>query len=383
MAAGNAPIRLLRKPILKAMTQVLNYRVNATGEFMRARYQSGTGKKSSGSYALLLGRNLATSVRCHMVGVIHTLVHTAAGCNLAEFQSFFSGPALGYTERTCLASYVAHNHQIRLYSYEPIAVPDGVVRADAADIISRAEHDAFFAAAPGRVTQFSNGFRYQLLHQRGGWWVDTDVLCLSQAVPIDDIVLGFEVPQTIGNAILRFPAAHAFNAAAYAFWRDNWHAAQWGHTGPRLVTTLAIEHGLAALAAPVGELYPIAWDDPLAPFDPSRSAEVEDRIRGRPFLHLWNSSLLHMTIAGGVLAPRGSFLRRITDRYVGTESRVAPDTDFIAAILRAVQTVKADRDRQSQRGDDALGERDQARRRIAELEAELACRHGEAAVETS
>jgi hypothetical protein len=291
---------------------------------------------------------------------------------VAEFQTFFTGPALGYIERACLASLIGHGHQVRLYSYEAIAVPDGVARSDAAEIISRTDRDAFFAVAPERVTQFANGFRYRLLHQRGGWWVDTDVLCLSANVPTDDVVLGFEVPDTIGNAIMRFPAGHALNAAAYAFWRENWHVGQWGYTGPRLVTRLAAEQGLAALAAPVGQLYPIAWDDPLAAFDPTRSADVDDRIRDRPFLHLWNSALLHMTIAGGVLAPRGSFLRRITDRYLGTESRVAPDAAFIAAVLRALQTVKTDRDRQSQRGDRALAERDAARQQIEALETEIA-----------
>lgn len=295
---------------------------------------------------------------------------------MAEFQSFFSGPALGYIERACLCSFIARGHRFRLYSYNSVAVPEGVEHGNAEEVISRDDHDAFFAVAPDRVSQFSNGFRYRLLHQRGGWWVDTDVLCLSADVPADDIVLGFEMPATIGSAIMRFPAGHAFNAAAYAFWRDNRQVASWGHTGPRLVTRLAAEQGLSALAAPVGELYPISWDDPLAPFDPTRSAEVEDRIRGRPFLHLWNSSLLHMTIAGGVLAPRGSFLRRLTDRYLGSETRVAPDAEFIAAVLRALKTVKADRDRQSLRGDRALVERDEARQQIEALSAELAALRG-------
>ena len=31
----------------------------------------------------------------------------------------------------------------------------------------------------GSVAGFSNLFRYELLRRDGGWWVDTDVLCLA------------------------------------------------------------------------------------------------------------------------------------------------------------------------------------------------------------
>src|SRR3990172_9496815 len=97
---------------------------------------------------------------------------------VADFRSFFLGSALGVLERACLASFVARGHSFTLYVYEPIAVPAGVALADAARIIPVAERDSFFAIAPGRISQFSNGVRYHLLKEFGGWWVDTDVLCL-------------------------------------------------------------------------------------------------------------------------------------------------------------------------------------------------------------
>jgi len=139
---------------------------------------------------------------------------------LAHFRTFFQGPALGVTERACLASFIAHGHALTLYSYEPVEVPAGVARADASAIIPKAEHDAFFAIAPDRVSQFSNGFRFRML-QEGGWWVDTDVLCLSAAVPTDELVLGWENESTIGSAVMRFPPRHPVIAAANEFWIAN------------------------------------------------------------------------------------------------------------------------------------------------------------------
>jgi hypothetical protein len=51
----------------------------------------------------------------------------------------------------------------------------------------------------GSVSAFSNLFRYYLLHQMGGWWVDADVVCLSECVPATPIFMGWEYEQHLSG----------------------------------------------------------------------------------------------------------------------------------------------------------------------------------------
>src|SRR4051794_2405253 len=92
------------------------------------------------------------------------------------FQSFWWGPLSPY-ERLCLNSFIDRGHTFDLYTYDPnLAVPAGVQLLDAAAILDQSE---FFVYdnEPGRgsPSAFANLFRYKLLRDKGGWWVDTDV----------------------------------------------------------------------------------------------------------------------------------------------------------------------------------------------------------------
>src|ERR1041385_3961243 len=93
-------------------------------------------------------------------------------------QSLWIGPRLSAMERACLASFLRHGHEVHLYTYNDVdGVPPGVIVRDGSEILpperifSYREHDT--------VSGFSNFFRYKLLSERGGWWVDTDVICLE------------------------------------------------------------------------------------------------------------------------------------------------------------------------------------------------------------
>src|ERR1044071_2161409 len=95
------------------------------------------------------------------------------------FSSFWHGQALPPLHWACLNSFVARGHQLRLYCYRPVQVPDGVTLADASTVMDEQElfeFDHSFSA-------FSNIFRYKLLLREGCWWVDTDVFCLVDDIP--------------------------------------------------------------------------------------------------------------------------------------------------------------------------------------------------------
>ena len=81
-------------------------------------------------------------------------------------------------EEMCLSSFVHHGHEVHLYSYSEIEnVPEGVEKKDGREILP--EDMIFEYKHHKSFSGFSNYFRYKLLSEKGGWWTDTDVVCLK------------------------------------------------------------------------------------------------------------------------------------------------------------------------------------------------------------
>src|SRR5262245_50707816 len=97
-------------------------------------------------------------------------------------QSLWIGERLGTMGRLGLASFLANGHEFHLYCYDRISdVPKGAVIRDASEILPRDQAFAYQTGfGQGSHSGGSNFFRYKLLLERGGWWVDTDVVCLQR-----------------------------------------------------------------------------------------------------------------------------------------------------------------------------------------------------------
>lgn len=100
---------------------------------------------------------------------------------LPVIQSLWIGESLSVMEQLSITSFLSNGHEFHLYAYDDVKnVPEGTVLKDASEIISPdkifkyKDHDSYAG--------FANLFRYTLLLERGQWWVDTDVVCLS---PLD------------------------------------------------------------------------------------------------------------------------------------------------------------------------------------------------------
>src|SRR5438105_1989553 len=87
-------------------------------------------------------------------------------------QGLWVGERLSVMERLSIASFLHHGHAYHLYTYGPVAgLPAGAVRQDARAILP--ESMIFQYRDHASYAGFSNYFRYKLLLERGGWWVDT------------------------------------------------------------------------------------------------------------------------------------------------------------------------------------------------------------------
>lgn len=96
------------------------------------------------------------------------------------------GEQLSALEMLTLHSFTSQGHEFHLWTYGPLknTLPPGAVLMDANQIIPfqkvfRYKNKNKYGHGKGSVSGFSDIFRYKLLYEKGGWWVDMDVTCLK------------------------------------------------------------------------------------------------------------------------------------------------------------------------------------------------------------
>jgi alpha 1,4-glycosyltransferase len=240
------------------------------------------------------------------------------------------GSSLGSVERACMRSVLRQGHELSLYCYAPPAgVPEGVALRDAAELVPERE---IVRHRGGSVALFANLFRYRLLQEGRGIWLDCDIYLLAPISREDEHLFGEEAPGRINNAVLRMPPDSPLLTPLIALFDDRdvpawiplgarlaarWRLATtgraglsrmpWGVAGPLALTALAREYGLSAQALPPEIFYPMPWQQADWIRDPER--RLEDVTTPRTVaVHLWNERIRHFKNAP---APPGSFLARL------------------------------------------------------------------------
>jgi|SRR5262245_24180325 len=237
---------------------------------------------------------------------------------MALFRSFWYGEPLSPYQQLCLKSFVDHGHEFILYCYEHFEVPRGVELRDAAEFFPR-DRVFFYRRGldAGSVAVFSDLFRFRMLHECGGWWVDADVVCLSHDVPSLDIVFAFEDKsrRSVGSAVLKIPRAHHL---ALELWRVAEEAGtdvDSGQIGPQLITQVVRRHSLEHLVMDASSAYPLPPGDALHALMPERCAKVREKARGATFFHLWNEVLRRSGVMKSIAPPPGSYLAELFQRH--------------------------------------------------------------------
>ena len=203
--------------------------------------------------------------------------------NNGVVQSLWVGERLTTMERLAIASFVHWGHEYHLYAYNPVeGVPPGAEVRDAREILpadSVFTYQTGFGA--GSYSAFSNRFRYKLLLERGGWWVDTDVVCLRPFFGLPPVVLTTEhdSPVSTGfkvaSAVMRMPAGNPLMQWAWnECLRHDPATLVWGQTGPQLLQRGVHELELQRFLRPASFTSNVpywewrAFVDPLPPLLP-------------------------------------------------------------------------------------------------------------------
>jgi mannosyltransferase OCH1-like enzyme len=213
---------------------------------------------------------------------------TAATAANKVVQGLWVGAQLSVMEQMSIASFLMNGHEYHLYVYEDVKqLPAGTVVKDGAEVLPASMIFQYrdFKSYSG----FSNFFRYKLLLERGGWWVDTDMICLQPFDFPEEYVFSSEigdVQAVTTSGAIKTPAGSPAMAYAWQVCREKKvENLVWGETGPRLIGEAVRLCSLENFKQPPEVFCPISYSD---------WRKVLEPVEGWPFrqttyaLHLWN-----------------------------------------------------------------------------------------------
>jgi hypothetical protein len=103
-----------------------------------------------------------------------------------NINSLWIGKTLSNMELLTIKSFLNNGYNFKLWVYEKIetTLPNNLIIGDANEIIPSDkiftyQNSSQFESGKGSFAGFSDIFRYKLLYEKGGWWVDMDVTCLA------------------------------------------------------------------------------------------------------------------------------------------------------------------------------------------------------------
>lgn len=203
-------------------------------------------------------------------------------------QGLWIGPRLSIMERLSIVSFLANGHEYHLCLYEEARdVPSGVIIKDANEILPASA--IFKYKDHPSYAGFANSFRYKLLLEKGGWWADTDIVCLKPLDFEEDYVFAREAigpREAETNAIFKTPpGAEIMHWTWQTCMQKNPEKLFWGETGPHLLTEAVDRFDLRTYSWPHNVFCPIPYRDWKKALDPSLSLEFGDSTY---CVHLWN-----------------------------------------------------------------------------------------------
>lgn len=230
-------------------------------------------------------------------------------------QGFWLGQSISAVEFLSYSSFVEHGFEYHLYSYGPISgLPHGVILHDASAIVPETwlqRHKT------GSLALCSDLFRYCLLHQKGGIYVDSDIVCLKPFVPPKNKAAG-ELQKHTQNLVastqyLNFDTQHPFMGEAVKTVKSlDLVNVEFTTTGPTLMQKLLpADYVLPAMAFNPNPWW--EWEKALQPAQGDWFWSLYDNpdVYG---VHLWNEMFRRNSVKKNCF-PSGCFLDRLLIRY--------------------------------------------------------------------
>jgi hypothetical protein len=270
-------------------------------------------------------------------------VHDPVGETRARepVQALWIGDRLTPVELLSIRSFLANGHPFHLYAYRRFEeAPEGTVQLDASEILPEAEVLPYqIGPGKGSFSLGSNHFRYVLLLERGGTWVDMDVVCLrpfdfeEEYVFLSEERPGKSPPTVVNGAVIRVPpGSEVMRWCLEEYRRMDPRRMQWGDSGPFLLSRAVPHAGLERYVQPPLVLSPISWMEARQMVQPSLSWDLSERVGRRSrsctpgeerleappevrAIHLYNETWRRLGIDKLAPAPTGCLVDLLARRY--------------------------------------------------------------------
>ena len=204
-------------------------------------------------------------------------------------QGLWIGSELSEMEQLSISSFLLNAHDYHLYVYDDLKyIPVGTVVMDASEILPSSrifqyKHRPSYAG-------FANFFRYKLLLERGGWWADTDTICLKPFDFPGDYVFSTEINhkgrQVVNSCVIKAPPGSDLMAYSWnVCQRKNPARLVWGETGPRLMAKAVKRFRLDKYKVSHQAFCPIDYEEWRRVLQPGFELVFEE---GTYAIHLWN-----------------------------------------------------------------------------------------------
>lgn len=203
-------------------------------------------------------------------------------------QGLWIGSELSMMEQLSVSSFLAHGHQYHLYVYNDLKnLPLGTIVKDANRILPASR--IFQYRDKPSYAGFANFFRYKLLFERGGWWTDTDTICLKAFDFPEDHVFSTEIlngREVVTSGILKAPAGSEVMAYAWGVCQTkDPEQLVWGETGPRLMDEAVRKFSLQEYIKPHQVFCPLGYADWHKVLEADADLSITE---GSYAIHLWN-----------------------------------------------------------------------------------------------
>jgi Glycosyltransferase sugar-binding region containing DXD motif len=262
------------------------------------------------------------------------------------FNAFWYGPPLNVFHWACMRSFLRLGHEYHLFVYDSVNVPEGVTLVDAATLVPRDKIFFFrngFTGKADDIGPFSDLFRYKLLLELGGWYVDVDTFCVSAGIPSDIRAWAKENERVEGKTIINGaqmclpkgdPLAMVLYKKCVARGIDSARREDWG---PNLLTEVIPNLGLKPdVFGSTATFYPVDWISAFTLTLPSYRDDIQNKVTSAMFLAAYQSFFQYCGIDLARTPPAGSYLHELYETLAPERmTGVAYTSDEIISRVRA------------------------------------------------
>ncbi len=181
-------------------------------------------------------------------------------------QSLWVGKELSIMENLSIKSFIANGHDYHLYVYGKVEnIPAETIVKNGNEILPEDRIFQYQSGwGKGSYAGFADLFRCHLLKHNGGWWVDTDVICLKPFDLKSEYIISSSYEGKWGelanNCVLKLPkSSEITNYLVNVLETMNIDMVEFGQTGPQLVQKAVSELDLSHYVVSHKLFCPITW----------------------------------------------------------------------------------------------------------------------------